>query len=87
MSIPLDLIIRNGIVVTASDQVPCDIGIRDGKIVLLMVGIPPQEGVEEIDAEGGCVTPGGVDRCALLSPFPSFIFLFLRPLVGYGNNC
>ncbi|EIM80355.1 dihydropyrimidinase [Stereum hirsutum FP-91666 SS1] len=61
MSIPLDLIIRNGIVVTASDQVPCDIGIRDGKIVLLMVGIPPQEGVEEIDAEGGCVTPGGVD--------------------------
>lgn len=72
MSFPLDLIIRNGIVVTASDQVACDIGVKDGKIALLMVGIPPQEGVEEIDAEGGCVTPGGVDRC---------VFLFLSPII------
>ncbi|THH05565.1 hypothetical protein EW146_g9871, partial [Bondarzewia mesenterica] len=61
MSFDLDLIIRNGIVVTASDQVPCDIGIKDGKIALLAQGIPAQQGCDEIDAEGGCVTPGGID--------------------------
>lgn len=62
MVFDLDLIVRNGIVVTASDQVACDIGIKNGKVVLLAQGIPAQEGCQDIDAEGGYVTPGGVDR-------------------------
>ena len=62
MAFDLDLIVRNGIVVTASDQVACDIGIKNGKVVLLAQGIPAQEGCKDIDAEGGYVTPGGVDR-------------------------
>lgn len=61
MSFDLDLIIRNGIVVTASDQVACDIGIKDGKIRFLAAGLPSLDGCQEIDAEGGYITPGGVD--------------------------
>jgi len=61
MFLDLDLIVRNGIVVTASDQTACDIGIKDGKIKLLAAGIPSQKGCKEVDAEGGFVTPGGVD--------------------------
>ncbi|THV04899.1 dihydropyrimidinase [Dendrothele bispora CBS 962.96] len=61
MLLNLDLIVRNGVVVTASDQISCDIGIKDGKVKILAAGIPPQEGCKEIDAEGAFVTPGGVD--------------------------
>ncbi|KAK0480775.1 dihydropyrimidinase [Armillaria novae-zelandiae] len=61
MTFDLDLIIRNGIVVTASDQVACDIGIKDGKIRFLAAGLPSLDGCQEIDAEGGYITPGGVD--------------------------
>ena len=31
----LDLIIRNGTLVTASDTVRCDVGIKDGRIAVL----------------------------------------------------
>jgi dihydropyrimidinase len=61
MFLDLELIIRNAVVVTASDQFASDIGIKDGKITILAAGIPSQEGCREIDAEGGFVTPGGVD--------------------------
>ncbi|KAF5374973.1 hypothetical protein D9758_000237 [Tetrapyrgos nigripes] len=61
MFLDLDLIVRNAVVVTASDQFPTDIGVKNGKIKILAAGIPSQEGCREIDAEGGFVTPGGVD--------------------------
>ncbi|GAA5971392.1 hypothetical protein JCM11641_008335 [Rhodosporidiobolus odoratus] len=61
MSLNLDLIIQNGVVVTAADETACDIGVKDGKVVLLMANIPVPEGCEVIDAEGGYVTPGLVD--------------------------
>ncbi|GAA5927769.1 hypothetical protein JCM10213_000888 [Rhodosporidiobolus nylandii] len=61
MSLDLDLIIRNGVVVTAADETRCDIGVRNGKVVLLMADIPVPEGCEVIDVEGGYVTPGLVD--------------------------
>ena len=35
---PYDTVIRNGTVVTAADVVPCDIAIRDGRIVALGEG-------------------------------------------------
>ncbi|WVQ81387.1 dihydropyrimidinase [Cryptococcus sp. DSM 104549] len=56
-----DLIVKNGIVVTASDEVACDIGVKDGVVVVLGQGLPVTEGCEVIDAEGGYITPGGID--------------------------
>lgn len=54
-----DLVIRNGTVVTAADSVRCDVGIRDGKIVMLGDGLGPAD--EEIDAKDRLVMPGGID--------------------------
>jgi len=54
-----DLVVRNGTVVTASDRTDCDVGIRDGKIVALMKGLP--RAPQEIDAAGRLVLPGGVE--------------------------
>jgi dihydropyrimidinase len=56
---PYDLVIRNGTVVTASDTVHCDVGIKDGVIATL--GSAVAAGAREIDAEGMLVLPGGVD--------------------------
>ena len=54
-----DLVIRNGTVVTASDTVRCDVGIKNGTIATLGAGITA--GAREIDAAGKLVLPGGVD--------------------------
>src|SRR6266567_2558407 len=54
-----DLVIRNGTIVTASDTVRCDVGIRSGVIATLGDGLPA--GAREIDAGGKLVLPGGVD--------------------------
>jgi dihydropyrimidinase len=59
MTRPFDLVIRGGTVVTASDSVRCDVGIRDGRIAALADELAP--GAEEIDATGKLVLPGGVD--------------------------
>ena len=51
-----DLVITNGLVVTASDVAPLDIGIKDEKIALLAPsGTLAGKGSKEIDAEGGYV--------------------------------
>jgi dihydropyrimidinase len=55
----LDLVIRNGTVVTAVDSFACDVGVRGGRIVALAEDLP--RGAEEIDARGRLVLPGGVD--------------------------
>src|SRR5260370_3251722 len=54
-----DLVIRNGTIVTASDTVRCDIGVKSGSIATL--GNAVGAGVREIDASGMLVLPGGVD--------------------------
>jgi dihydropyrimidinase len=65
--VPLDLVIRNGRVATASDVFDADIGVRDGRVVLIGQGLGP--GLREIDAAGRVVTPGGVDaHCHLDQP-------------------
>ncbi|HEX5513892.1 MAG TPA: dihydropyrimidinase [Gammaproteobacteria bacterium] len=62
-----DLIIRNGTVVTAADEIRCDVGIRDGRIVALAENLTGAR--EEIDAAGMYVLPGGVDsHCHLDQP-------------------
>lgn len=54
-----DLVIRDGTVVTATDTFKSDIGIREGKIASLSDKLP--KGIEEIDARGKLVMPGGID--------------------------
>lgn len=54
-----DLAIRNGTVVTASDTIRCDIGVRNGRIVQLAEHITGA--AREIDASGLMVLPGGID--------------------------
>ncbi|ORY21035.1 dihydropyrimidinase [Naematelia encephala] len=56
-----DLVVKNGIVVTASDETECDIGVKDGLVVCLGKNLPVRGNCEVIDAEGGYITPGGVD--------------------------
>ena len=69
MSPALDLVVRNAHAVTAADEMDCDIGVRDGRIVALGLQLPAA--LREIDAAGRVVTPGGVDaHCHLDQPMP-----------------
>jgi len=55
----LDLVVRNGTVVTASDTIDCDIGIKDGRVAVLGRGLSGAR--ETLDAAGRLVLPGGID--------------------------
>ena len=55
----LDLVVRNGTIVTAADTFRADIGVRGGRIVALAEDLP--RATQEIDAAGRPVLPGGVD--------------------------
>lgn len=59
---PFDLLIVNGLVVTAADTANYDIAIKDGKIALLAPQGALSRGMAKrvIDAEGGYVM---VQRC------------------------
>jgi dihydropyrimidinase len=62
-----DLVVRNADVATAGDRFVADIGVREGVVVSL--GTRLSRGVQEIDAAGRLVTPGGVDaHCHLDQP-------------------
>ncbi|MFT5447435.1 MAG: dihydropyrimidinase [Gammaproteobacteria bacterium] len=64
----LDLIVRNAQVATSGDAFAADIGIRDGRIVMLAEGIEAAAS-REIDAAGRTVTPGGIDgHCHIDQP-------------------
>ncbi|KAG9497355.1 hypothetical protein J7337_010215 [Fusarium musae] len=58
-----DLVIINGVCVTASDIGAYDVAIKDGKIALLAPSgsLAETNALRIIDAEGAYVTPGGVD--------------------------
>jgi dihydropyrimidinase len=55
----LDLVVRDGTVVTATDSFRADVGVRGGRIVALGEDLP--RAAQEIDAAGRLVLPGGVD--------------------------
>ena len=57
-----DLVVRGGTVVTASDTFRADVGVRDGKVAALALGLP--DGPETIDATDRLVLPGGVESHA-----------------------
>ncbi|CAJ2501972.1 Uu.00g048250.m01.CDS01 [Anthostomella pinea] len=58
-----DLVITNGVCVTATDVAPLDVAVKDEKIVRLAPSgsLKASRTKRLIDAEGGFVTPGGVD--------------------------
>ncbi|KAG9235000.1 hypothetical protein BJ875DRAFT_284197 [Amylocarpus encephaloides] len=58
-----DLVVTNGIVVTASEvlSLGIEIGIKDGQISCLGTSLTRSPHTHIIDAKGGIVTPGGVD--------------------------
>ncbi|KAI6090838.1 hypothetical protein F4821DRAFT_227996 [Hypoxylon rubiginosum] len=60
---PYDLIITNGVCVTASDVAALDVAIKDEKVVLLAPSgsLGSAKSKRTIDAEGGYVMPGGID--------------------------
>jgi dihydropyrimidinase len=53
-----DLVVRGGTVVTGTDTMRADIGIRDGRIAALAESL---DGADTLDAGGLLVLPGGVD--------------------------
>ncbi|MCC6791370.1 MAG: dihydropyrimidinase [Thermomicrobiales bacterium] len=56
----MDLIVKHGTIVTASDVYPADLGVKDGKIAQIG-GDLPADGARVVDAAGCYVIPGGVD--------------------------
>ena len=54
----LDLVIKNGMVITAADSFLADVGILDGKIARIGLDFQARR---VIDAQGKFVLPGGVD--------------------------
>ncbi|CAK7200633.1 hypothetical protein SEUCBS139899_003331 [Sporothrix eucalyptigena] len=62
----LDLIIRNGRIVTAAEVLPAglEIGVKNGKIAVIGLGLDAGPDTEIVDAEGAYITPGGVDSHA-----------------------
>ncbi len=56
---PFDLVIRGGTVGTATGSFTADVGIRDGKVAAVGLGLG--EGARTIDATGKLVLPGGID--------------------------
>src|SRR5436853_6982288 len=70
----LDLVIRRGLVVTAQDAAPGDVGILDGKIVAVASpGSLPGDAARVIDAEGKIVLPGGIEPPAHIAiPVPQY---------------
>lgn len=55
----MDIVIRNGIVVTEGDVMRAEIGIKDGKIAAIAEKI--EGGEKEIDAGGRYVMPAGIE--------------------------
>lgn len=56
----MDKIIKNGTIITAFDTFSADIGIEDGKIVMIAKDIKDEK-AEIIDAKGKYVLPGAID--------------------------
>lgn len=68
----MDLIIKNGTIVTADSTFKGDIGIKDGKIKVISASIDPKKckAKEVVDAKGLLVLPGAIDgHTHLAMPF------------------
>ena len=65
---PTELIIRNGLVVTAVGRMESDLRIRNGVIAEIGRNLSAPTGAQVIDAKGLLVLPGGVDPHVHLTP-------------------
>lgn len=66
----LDLLIKNGTIVTTKSTFKADIAVKDGKIMSIGLGIKPLKGTEVVDAKGKLVLPGAIDgHTHLAMPF------------------
>ncbi|MFX0078924.1 MAG: dihydropyrimidinase [Candidatus Hermodarchaeota archaeon] len=57
----LDMIVKNGTIVTATETIQADIGITGEKIAVISKDLEPDSGTQVIDAKGLCVFPGAID--------------------------
>ena len=65
----MDLIIKNGTIISPTETYKADIKVIDGKIASIGFGFP-EEGAEVVDAEGKLVLPGAIDvHTHLAMPF------------------
>lgn len=65
----MDLIIKNGTIVTPSETYVADIAVKDGKIVAIGTGFS-EDGAKIVDAYGKMVLPGAIDaHTHLAMPF------------------
>jgi len=69
--VTLDLAIRNGTIATADSTFKGDIGISNGKIVLVSNDVP--EAAKEIDATDKIVAPGAIDVHTHFDRFHSWV--------------
>jgi len=65
---PAELLIRNGLIVTAEGRTPGDVRVRNGTIVEIGPDLSPPPGTRVIDATGKMVLPGGIDPHVHLRP-------------------
>ena len=66
----MDLLIKNGTIVTAESTYKADIAVKDGKIQSIGQNLKPLKGTEVIDAKGKLVLPGAIDgHTHLAMPF------------------
>ncbi|MGH1570197.1 dihydropyrimidinase [Methylobacterium sp. P31] len=87
-----DLAIRGGTVVTGSDTVRADVGVRAGRIVAVAEGIA--DAARAIDASGLLVLPGGIDSHVHIAqdPSPGIVMAddfasATRAAAAGGNTC
>ncbi|PRR84488.1 dihydropyrimidinase [Clostridium vincentii] len=65
----MDLIIKNGTIVTPSESYVADIAVKNGEIVAIGTGFS-EEGAQVVDAKGKLVLPGAIDaHTHLAMPF------------------
>lgn len=66
----MDLLIKNGSIVTAECTFSGDLAVKDGKIMAVGQNLMPQEHTEVVDATGKLVLPGAIDgHTHLAMPF------------------
>lgn len=66
----MDLLIKNGTVVTDSEMFAADVAVSDGKITAVAACLEPERGAEVVDAAGKLVLPGAIDaHTHLAMPF------------------
>jgi len=65
---PTEIVIRNGLIVTASGRTDGDVRIRNGTIAEIGRSLTAPAGAQVIDAKGMLVLPGGIDPHVHLTP-------------------